>query len=701
MIFYTAFRSWEMGSQGATDGLNWSELCHEKKMRTCSLLCVWCTFLAVCASWLTEAAVIYVSPDGADSNNGSTAELPLLSPTAAIESANDGDEIRFAPGVYRFTRMATNKVNNLTLTGTAARDVIFDGGGSTRILGVAITKPVTNTVIYGITFRNAHETGDGGWAVMKSCGGAVRLVSQGYPENTMSCVTNCAFENCINDLGAGAGLYVGGGSVVSDTTFTGCRAGMSGRDNSPSSNMGGALYANTGKGNVEIVRCAFTDNIGSNGVGAVGSGTWQMDGCTNAFGLVIRDCGFTNNVSYGYAGCIGIKAREVSGCTFTGNVSKNSAAPGVGNGGAVWSPEPNVAADAELAPVCFSGCRFICNTNEASNGGGVFRNIGAVLVKAERCTFIGNASVNYGNVYNFGSGSAGAHGGLVMTDCVVSGNVSVVSGAGDEYNRFGTIMSGADSGTFSLMRCRFIENVDVGGAGAVFVATPFAKVENCEFRSNRSMRCGFSAATLAFEPTASNAIVRGCLFADNTTEGKNAGVAVRFAPFNLGVSPYGGGTNCVVESCTFVGNRALQPSSTPDAKFAGAVNVGENGGTSVIRNCVFSGNGLMVDNESSMRSFSTVASCADAASHCWEDGAQLTDGVNGNIVANGASPRFASVTAVDYSPRNSSPFVNRGAFMPWMDGATDMAGNSRIVGDAVDMGCYECQLYGSFTISVR
>lgn len=202
-------------------------------------------------------------------------------------------------------------------------------------------------------------------------------------------------------------------------------------------------------------------------------------------------------------------------CTFTGNVSKNSAAPGVGNGGAVWSPEPNVAADAELASVCFSGCRFICNTNEASNGGGVFRNIGAVLVKAERGTFIGNASVSYGNVYNFGSGTTGAHGGLVMTDCVVSGNVSVVSGEGDEYNRFGTITSVADSGTFSLMRCRFIENIDVGGAGAVFVATPFAKVENCEFRSNRSMRCGFSAATLAFEPTATNAIVRGCLFADN------------------------------------------------------------------------------------------------------------------------------------------------------------------------------------------
>lgn len=674
-------------------------------MRTGNLLCAGCTLLAMCASWLTEAAVIYVSPDGADTNDGSTAELPLLSPTAAIEGAGDGDEIRFAPGVYRFTRMATNKVNNLTLTGTAARDVIFDGGGSTRILGVAITRPVTNTVIYGITFRNACATDDTNYGNFLSYGGAVRLVSQGYPENTMSSVTNCAFENCVSELGGGAGLYVGGGSIVSDTTFTGCRSGMSGFGSYKPENPGGALYANTGKGNVEIVRCAFTDNISSNGVGAIGSGVWKDEGSTNAFGLVVRDCGFTNNVSYGYAGCIGIKAREVSGCTFAGNVAKTTGMRNGGavNGGAVWSPEPNVAADAELEPNCFTDCMFICNTNEASNGGGVFRNIGAVLVKAERCTFIGNASVNYGNVYNSSYSSAAAvHGGLVMTDCVVSGNVSVVSGAAVVYDRFGTIMSGAGAGTFSLTRCRFIENIDVGGAGTVFVSTPFAKVENCEFRSNLATRCGFAASALAFEPAATNAVVRGCLFADNMSDSLNAGVAIRFAPVNPTVTPYGGGTNCVVESCTFVGNRSLQPSpNSASAKLSGAVNVGENGGTAVIRNCVFSGNGLMIGDVASIRSFSTVASCADAATHCWEDGTQLTDGENGNIIANGASPRFASVTAGDYSPRNSSPFVNKGAFMPWMEGATDMAGNSRIVGDAVDMGCYECRLYGNFTISVR
>lgn len=672
-------------------------------MRTGNLLCAGCTLLAMCASWLAEATVIYVSPDGADANEGSTAESPLLSPIAAIEGAGDGDEIRFAPGVYRFTRMATNKVNNLTLTGTAARDVIFDGGSSTRILGVAITRPVTNTVIYGITFRNACAIDDTNYGNFLSYGGAVRLVSQGYAENTMSCVTNCAFENCASELGGGAGLYVGGGSVVSDTTFTGCRSGMSGFGSYKPENPGGALYANTGKGNVEIVRCAFMDNVSSNGIGAIGSGVWNGNdgGNTNAFGLVIRDCGFTNNVSYGYAGCLGIKAREVSGCTFVGNVAKDAAGA---NGGAVWSVEPTATAAVASPTNRFVGCAFLCNTNEASNGGGVFCNSGVTLVVADGCEFIGNASVNYGNVYAGAAtgGEKSEFGGLSMTDCVVSGNVSAVSGTADEFERFATIRSPASAGTFSLLRCRFIGNADVGGAGTVFSATPFARVENCEFIGNTSTRCGFAVSTLAFEPMASNVVVRGCLFADNLTEGGNDGVALKFASFNPGTKPYGGGTNCVVESCTFVGNLALRSATgSTGAIRAGAVNVGENGGSAVIRNCVFSGNNVTIGGVQNIRSFSTVASCADLASHCWDDGVQLTDGVNGNIVANGASPRFASVAAGDYSPRNSSPFVNRGVFVPWMDGATDIAGNSRVVGDAVDMGCYECRQCGSFTISVR
>lgn len=659
-----------------------------------------CALLAVSVPCLAGAAVIYVSPDGADANDGLSATSPLLSPIAAIEGAHAGDEIRFASGTYLFERAATNKVHNLTLTGTAARDVIFDGGGATRIL--TVSKHVTNTAIYGITFRNARETCDGNYGNMEAHGGAVRLVPTGYSQNTMSRIENCAFVDCESEQGGGGGLYVGGGSVVSDTMFTGCRSGMAVTPNGSSNDPGGALYVSAGAGDVEIVRCTFVGNVASNGVGAVGAGSWDTAGRTNDYGLAIRDCGFTNNVSYGYAGCIGIKAREVSGCSFAGNVSRNCSSDKARNGGAVWSAEATVAAGFEVRPNRFTRCTFLCNTNEATNGGGVFLSNGATLVDAEGCTFAGNASVNCGNVYSCGyvGAAQSAFGGLSMTDCVVSGNVSIAVGTVDEYNRFATVSHMASGGTFSLSGCRFIGNADVGSAGAVFAATSCAKVENCEFIGNTSTRCGFAASALAFEPYATNVTVRGCLFAGNVTDGENAGVAVRFGPWNPNnLSAYCGGTNCVIESCTFVDNVAQRSHRASNAIRAGAVNVGENGGSAVIRNCVFSGNEVTIDKVQMVRSFSTIASCAGLSTHCYEDGTQLTDGVNGNIV--GASPRFASAASGRYAPRNSSPFVDRGAFMPWMEGATDLAGNRRVVGAAVDMGCYECQGYGSFTISVK
>jgi hypothetical protein len=58
----------------------------------------------------------------------------------------------------------------------------------------------------------------------------------------------------------------------------------------------------------------------------------------------------------------------------------------------------------------------------------------------------------------------------------------------------------------------------------------------------------------------------------------------------------------------------------------------------------------------------------------------------GNITAD---PVFANAAAYDYRLVRPSPCINTGLTMDWMTGRTDLAGNPRIVGGAVEMGAYE------------
>ena len=54
---------------------------------------------------------------------------------------------------------------------------------------------------------------------------------------------------------------------------------------------------------------------------------------------------------------------------------------------------------------------------------------------------------------------------------------------------------------------------------------------------------------------------------------------------------------------------------------------------------------------------------------------------------------FAGAANGDYHLKPTSKACrNWGTFLDWMDGATDLDGNPRIVGKAPDIGCYECQV---------
>ena len=66
-------------------------------------------------------------------------------------------------------------------------------------------------------------------------------------------------------------------------------------------------------------------------------------------------------------------------------------------------------------------------------------------------------------------------------------------------------------------------------------------------------------------------------------------------------------------------------------------------------------------------------------------GAELTEGV-GNTTA---TPRFKPAGGHAFQLHGASPLINAGLLLNWMDGARDLLGRPRILGNGPAMGCYE------------
>ena len=79
-----------------------------------------------------------------------------------------------------------------------------------------------------------------------------------------------------------------------------------------------------------------------------------------------------------------------------------------------------------------------------------------------------------------------------------------------------------------------------------------------------------------------------------------------------------------------------------------------------------------------------VAACNLHPQYCCIQDVSFTNCGVGNIYAN---PEF--VSQQDLELTSLSPCINKGTNLPWMIGATDLAGNSRIINGTIDMGAYE------------
>ena len=146
-------------------------------------------------------------------------------------------------------------------------------------------------------------------------------------------------------------------------------------------------------------------------------------------------------------------------------------------------------------------------------------------------------------------------------------------------------------------------------------------------------------------------VMRNCLVADNTNKSNHAS----------GVYARSGST---VENCTIANNVIL-----------GATGVaGVDGTVGPFRNCIIYGNrNASGVSETVARTYDNCASTVALSG-------------SGNIVVTGMD--FADPAAGDYRVMSGST-IDAGAVQSWMAGATDLAGNPRIIGETPDMGCYE------------
>ena len=234
-----------------------------------------------------------------------------------------------------------------------------------------------------------------------------------------------------------------------------------------------------------------------------------------------------------------------------------------------------------------------------------------------------------------GGGISLEQGGLVE-DCFVANNLAKEEGGGIAILETGKVE-----------RCVITGNYSSNIAGGVyFINGVDALIQNCIITNNEALWTGGGARFY------NAGVLRNCLVADNYCNSEGGGVFTRMQN-----AAYSGGN---VESCTIVSN---------------SVNVGQVGGGIYIN-----GRGI-ITNSIIYYNFPENIYNSSQGQFGYCCATPLVSGA-GNI---SDAPGFTN----GYKLAIGSSCINAGLDEGWMTGAKDLAGNSRIIGGQVDMGCYE------------
>ena len=230
-----------------------------------------CLALALVVFSPLGAATYYVSPNGNDTNDGTSAETAFLTPAKAVDAAAAGDEIVLAEGLYPLAgELKLSKT--VTLRGENRDTTILRAAPKKRAVSIS----AAGAVLSSMTVTDGYSGNSGGNVYM----------------NADSLVTNCVLRNGFstgNGTG-GSGIWLSAG-IVADTIIT-------------NNESVATLYTHTGgaiqiKGAAVAERCLVAFNrsrcFGYATAGAAGVILYDNS-------AIVRDCTIVGNVGQGYGG---------------------------------------------------------------------------------------------------------------------------------------------------------------------------------------------------------------------------------------------------------------------------------------------------------------------------------------------------------------------------------------------------------------
>ena len=298
----------------------------------------------------------------------------------------------------------------------------------------------------------------------------------------------------------------------------------------------------------------------------------------------------------------------------------------------------------------------------------------------------------------------------IVTDCIIEDTISgvdgtavIIAGRSDAIVESCTIRNN-DGGAAIRISTEFPsrptlrDNLIVGNtsnqyAAGILVFNAVAVIESNEIRANISSSDigGGIAIVDDHDLEESSTEIRNNVIADNgftnPNSGEGGGIYLGFAPGTIvegnlitGNTGYDGGGLYVRIGGTLVNNTIVDNSVSPSGRGGGMFIEVSDTPVQVVNSIVWGNTVGSAANQIQLSESGLV----EVAYSCVEGGYEG----DSNIAFD---PRFVSAGKGDFRLEKGSPCIDTGDDLASTEGIDDLDGNPRIVGRAVDMGCYEVQ----------
>ena len=623
----------------------------------------------------SDAATYYVSPSGNDSNDGLSWETAFATPNKGFSTinseANRGSTLIIDSGKYALASAigctgGSSEANRSIVKSRTGNpnDVIFDAQGTHE--GLRLASYIT---VSGITVSNGVNTVNG----TKCPAAGIRFANTSGSEDYEIIVSNCVVTCCTNvfpDGMHGAAVDIIGHNLLVDSVV---------RNNSSlHANGAGVIIVNRTdvKGPPKMLRCRIEGNSSAKAGGGVyisannNADTGKSGGRTM---VEIEDCEIIGNTSVNIGAGVympGYHEAKMTRCRIANNKVVTS---GVNGGGLRF----------EKGSVAMVDC--VVEGNEAGAGAGVDIVPTAKSPDSAIATLVCTKTIFRGNEANAAGGAVRIYqyGRAFFDDCKFEGNKTTETTASEQTGGGGVWLShqGSDAsmpyGYCSVSNCVFGGNVSgtrAGGLGGTWNTNFCGVVVNTIFTNNQSRLQGGGLCIRESKANPNPAIIRNCLFAfnettyDGTQSDSNGGGVLLVTRSNL-----------VMENCTIVSNNIRNTGSSYNS---GGIHQ-RWGGT--LKNCIVAFNTKCGQPEDTSY-WNNDSTAANYINCCSDRSITKFTATNGCIAAD---PKFVDAAHGDFALQMSSPCVDKGANDGWMTTAKDLVGHKRIIGDFVDIGCYE------------